>query len=201
MAAVAIEPAGFGCRRDPANIKRGLGRSSCQPVAGTALLVGQTLLGWRVYDVMRTIDLIETRKTLDASRIGCVGISGGGTCTLFSAALEPRIKAAMVSGYLNTFRDSVGSISHCMDNYVPGIMNWAEMYDVAGLIAPRPLVIESGTKDDIFPVEASVKSYNEVSAIYKVFGAGGRVEHEVFNEAHSFWGKKGVPFLSKNLTA
>ena len=201
MAAVAIEPAGFGCRRDPANIKRGLGRSSCQPVAGTALLVGQTLLGWRVYDVMRTIDLIETRKTLDASRIGCVGISGGGTCTLFSAALEPRIKAAMVSGYLNTFRDSIGSISHCMDNYVPGIMNWAEMYDVAGLIAPRPLVIESGTKDDIFPVEASVKSYNEVSAIYKVFGAGGRVEHEVFNEAHSFWGKKGVPFLSRNLTA
>src|SRR4029079_3378382 len=86
----------------------------------------------------------ETRKTLDASRIGCVGISGGGTCTLFSAALEPRIKAAMVSGYLNTFRDSIVSISHCMDNYVPGIMNWAEMYDVAGLIAPRPLVIESG---------------------------------------------------------
>jgi len=201
MAAVAIEPAGFGCRRDPANVKRGLGRSSCQPLAGTALLVGQTLIGWRVYDVMRTIDYIATRKDLDASRVGCVGISGGGTCTLFSAALDPRIKAAFVSGYLNTFRDSVGSLSHCMDNYVPGIMNWAEMYDVAGLIAPRPLIVESGRKDDIFPIDSSVASFKKVSEIYKVFGAGDRIDHDVFDEAHSFWGKKGVPFLARHLSA
>ena len=43
----------------------------------------------------------------------------------------------MISGYLNTFRDCIMSVSHCIDNYVPGILNWAEMYDVAGLIAPR----------------------------------------------------------------
>ena len=201
MAAVAIEPAGFGCRRDPANIKRGLGRSSCQPVAGTALLLGQTMIGWRVYDVMRTIDYIATRKELDANRVGCVGISGGGTCTLFSTALEPRIKAAFVSGYLNTFRDSVGSISHCIDNYVPGVMNWAEMYDIAGLIAPRPLIVESERKDDIFPIDASIDSFNKVSAIYKVFGANDRIDHDVFDEAHSFWGKKGVPFLARHLSA
>ena len=46
---------------------------------------------------MRTIDWIATRKELDASRIGCMGISGGGTCTLFAAALEPRIRAALVA--------------------------------------------------------------------------------------------------------
>jgi dienelactone hydrolase len=199
MAAIAIEPMGFGCRRDPANMKRGLGRSSCQPVAGTALLLGQTLIGWRVYDVMRTIDLIATRDELDASRVGCVGISGGGTCTLFSAALEPRIRAALVSGYLNTFRDSIGSISHCMDNYVPGILNWAEMYDIAGLIAPRALFVESGTKDDIFPVEASVASFKKVSRVYEVFGSSDRAKQEVFNEAHSFWGKEGIPFLARHL--
>jgi dienelactone hydrolase len=200
MAAVAIEPAGFGCRRDPANIKRGLGRSSCQPVAGTALLLGQTMIGWRAYDVMRTIDYIATRKELDVNRVGCVGISGGGTCTLFSTALEPRIKAAFVSGYLNTFRDSIGSISHCIDNYVPGVMNWAEMYDIAGLIAPRPLMVESGRKDDIFPIDASIESVNKVRAIYKVFGANDRIDHDVFDDAHSFWGKKGVPFLARHLS-
>jgi dienelactone hydrolase len=200
MAAVAIEPIGFGCRRDASNRKRGLGRSACQPLAGTALLLGQTMIGWRVYDVMRTIDLIGSRPELDANRIGCVGISGGGTCTLFSAALEPRIKAAMVSGYLNTFRDSIGSISHCMDNYVPGILNWAEMYDVAGLIAPRPLFVESGRKDDIFPVESSVESFRKVRAIYDVFGAGDYARQEVFDRDHSFWGKQGVPFLAKNLS-
>jgi dienelactone hydrolase len=201
LAAVAIEPLGFGCRRDVANVKRGLGHSACQPLAGTALLLGQTMIGWRVWDVMRTIDLIAKRPELDADRVGCVGISGGGTCTLFSAALEPRIKAAMVSGYMNTFRDSIGSISHCMDNYVPGILNWAEMYDIAGLIAPRPLFIESGAKDDIFPIDASIESFRKVSAIYGVFGTPDSVKQETFDRDHSFWGKQGIPFLKEHLTS
>src|SRR5438046_7630545 len=91
-----------------------------------------------------------------------MGILGGGSCTLFSTALEPRIKAAFVSGYLNTFRDSVGSLSHCIDNYVPGILNWAEMYDLAGLIAPRPLFVESGERDNICPIRARIASVTRV---------------------------------------
>ena len=125
--------------------------SACQPAAGGALLVGQTMIGWRVWDVMRTLDYIATRPELDSSRVGCMGISGGGTATLFAAALEPRIRAALVSGYLNTFRDSIGSLSHCIDNYVPGILNWAEMHDLAGLIAPRPLFVESGEQGQHLP--------------------------------------------------
>ena len=201
MAAVAIEPLGFGCRRDPLTAKGGLSRSACQPSAGGALLVGQTMVGWRVWDVMRTIDYIATRPELDSNRVGCMGISGGGTITTFSAALEPRLRVAMVSGYLNTFRDSVGSISHCIDNYVPGILNWAEMYDIAGLIAPRPLFAESGEKDNIFPIKASVESFEKVKEIYAAFGAADRAEQETFNAAHSFWGKKGIPFLVHHLRA
>jgi dienelactone hydrolase len=201
MAAVAIEPMGFGCRRDARNARAGLSRKACDPVAGTAMLIGQTMLGWRVWDVMRTIDYIATRPELDASRIGCMGISGGGTVTLFSTALEPRLKTAMVSGYLNTFRDSIGSIVHCTDNYVPGILNWAEMQDVAGLIAPRPLFVESGEKDDIFPIAASVASFTRVREIYSVFGAADRIEQEVFPEAHSFYGRRGIPFLARQLAA
>jgi hypothetical protein len=200
MAAVAIEPMGFGCRRDPANARQGLARKACEPVAGGALMVGQTMIGWRVWDIMRTIDYIATRPELDARRVGCVGISGGGTATLFAAALEGRLQAAMVSGYLNTFRDSVGSLAHCIDNYVPGILNWAEMHDVGGLIAPRPLFVESGEQDNIFPIRASIESFNEVRKIYEVFGAGDRIEQEVFPGEHSFWGKRGIPFLKRHLS-
>src|SRR5262245_12935248 len=199
LAAVAIEPMAFGCRRDPINARQGLSRKACEPAAGGALLLGETMVGWRVWDVMRTIDYIATRPELDASRIGCVGISGGGTATLFAAALEPRIRAAMVSGYLNTFRDSVGSLAHCIDNYVPGILNWGEMYDVAGLIAPRPLFVESGEKDNIFPIAASVESFKQVREIYGVFQATDRIEQEVFPGEHSFWGKRGIPFLAHHL--
>jgi dienelactone hydrolase len=201
MAALAIEPMAFGCRRDPLNARQGLSRKACDPTAGGALMVGETLLAWRVWDVMRTLDYIATRSELDSSRVGCMGISGGGTATLFSAALEPRIRVAMVSGYLNTFRDSVGSLAHCTDNYVPGILNWAEMHDVAGLIAPRPLFAESGERDNIFPIKASIESFGHVREIYGVFGAADRVEQEVFPGEHSFWGERGIPFLARHLMA
>ncbi|MCC7009711.1 MAG: acetylxylan esterase [Acidobacteria bacterium] len=201
MAAVAIEPMGFGARRDERNARRGLGQKACDPTAGGALLVGQTLLGWRVRDVMRTLDLIAERPELDASRVGCMGISGGGTVTLFSAALEPRLGAAMVSGYLNTFRDSIGSLVHCADNYVPGILDWAEMHDVAGLIAPRPLFVESGTRDDIFPIAASTESVARVRDVYRVFGADAALDHEIFDGEHSFWGRRGIPFLASRFGA
>lgn len=199
MAAIAIEPMGFGCRRDVNAKKKGLGTSSCQPAAGAALLLGETMIGWRVYDVMRTIDWIGTRPDFDSKRVGCMGISGGGTCTLFSAALDPRIQMAFVSGYLNTFRDSILSLSHCMDNYVPGILNWAEQYDVAGLIAPRALFAESGEKDNIFPIAAARESFEKVKRVYEVFGAADKVGHEVHPEPHVFWGKRGLPFAAAQL--
>ncbi len=199
MAALAIEPMAFGCRRDARTAAHGLGNSACQPTAGAALLLGQTMIGWRVYDVMRAIDWIETHPDLDAKRVGCMGISGGGTNTLFASALEPRIRAAFVSCYLNTFRDSIISLSHCIDNYVPGILNWAEQYDVAGLIAPRPLIAESGERDPIFPTAGSRESFARVKKVYEVLGVPDRAEHDVFSGEHEFHGIRGIPFLKKNL--
>lgn len=199
MAAVAIEPMAFGCRRDAKTKAGGLGRSACQPAAGAALLLGETMIGWRVHEVMRTIDWIATRPELDSARVGCMGVSGGGMATLFSAALDPRIKASLVSCYLNTFRDCVMSLSHCIDNYVPGILNWAEMYDVAGLIAPRAVFYESGERDNIFPVAASRASFERIKRMYEVFGVPANTEQEVFDRPHSFWGKRGLPFLARTL--
>lgn len=201
MAAVAIEQMAFGCRRDARTKKGGLGRSACQPTAGAALLLGETMIGWRVYDVMRTIDWIESRQDLDGKRVGVTGISGGGTITVFSSALDTRIKAAFASGYLCTFRDSIFSLSHCIDNYVPGILHWAEMYDVAGLIAPRPFFAESGIRDDIFPVAAFRESFRRLQKVYDSMGAGDRLDHEVFEGEHSWHGVKGIPFLARHLGA
>ena len=99
------------------------------------MLFGQTMIGWRVWDVMRTIDYLETRPEIAADRVATMGISGGGTVSLFAGAVEERIRAAVVSCYFNTFRESIVSLSHCLDNYVPGLLPYMEMYDVAGLVA------------------------------------------------------------------
>ncbi|MBV9010383.1 MAG: acetylxylan esterase, partial [Verrucomicrobia bacterium] len=199
MAAFAIEPLAFGHRRDPITTRKGPRATACQPAAGSALLLGETMIGWRVWDTMRAVDWIATRPELDSSKIGCMGISGGGTCTMFTAALDTRIKAAFVSGYLNTFRDSIMSVSHCIDNYVPGILNWAENYDIAALIAPRPLFAEGGDRDPIFPVHATRESFARVQHAYTVFGAPARTGLEIFPGEHEFHGVKGLAFLSQAL--
>ncbi len=198
-AALAIEQLGFGCRRDGAARNKGAGQSSCQPGAGAALLFGQTMIGWRVRDVMRSVDYLRTRPEIDHSRMATMGISGGGTVSLFSAALDERVKVGVVSGYFNTFRDSILSLSHCIDNYVPGILNYIEMYDIAGLIAPRGLFIESGERDPIFPIHGSRAAVKRAQEIYSVFGAPKKIGHEVFDDEHVFYGRGAFEFLEKML--
>jgi dienelactone hydrolase len=197
--AFAIEQMAFGCRRDEAARKKGQGASSCQPAAGVALLMGQTMIGWRVWDVMRTIDYLQTRPEIDRARLATMGISGGGTVSLFAAALDERIKIAVVSGYFNTFRDCIVSLSHCIDNYVPGILNYVEMYDLAGLVAPRGLFIESGTRDPIFPIAGSRLAFKKAESIYATFGVSEMIGQEVFEGDHVFHGLGAFEFLKQRL--
>jgi dienelactone hydrolase len=148
---------------------------------------------------MRAIDYLETRPEVDAKRVGIMGISGGGTISLFTAALDARIHAAYVSCYFCSFKESVLSFSHCIDNYVPGILNWAEMSDVAALIAPRYFFAESGIKDPIFPVAAARESFVELRKAYETMGVPERCAHEVFDGQHVFHGREGWPFVRKAL--
>ncbi len=196
---LAIEQFGFGHRRDAVARERGGGSSSCQPSAGAALLLGQTMVGWRVYDAMRAYDYLATRSEVDMNRLGIMGISGGGTTSFFTAAIDQRVKAAVISGYFNTFKDSILSISHCIDNYVPNVLQYAEMYDIAGLIAPRAMFVESGTEDTIFPIEATRASVERVKEIYKHFNAEDNLGFEVFEAGHSFYGVGAFEFLRQAL--
>ena len=198
-AVLAIEQLGFGHRRDQAARTSGPRKPSCLPAAGAALMLGQTMTGWRVWDAICSIDYLTNRPEVDADRLGVMGISGGGTTTFFTAALDERPKAAVVSGYFNTFRDSLLSIEHCIDNYIPGILMYAEMYDLAGLIAPRALFVETGAEDWIFPVEATRYAVEKASEIYCAMDAEDQLGFEVFEGGHRFHGVGAFRHLEKTL--
>lgn len=195
----AIEQACFGERREPEDINKDKYQSSCRKASFWAMLLGKTVLGMRVWDVMRAIDYLETREEVDSSSIGVMGISGGGMTSLFSAALDERIKAAVVSGYLNTFKDSILSIYHCECNYVPGILKYAEMYDIASLIAPRALLVESGTKDNIFPIKATEFAISKVRKVYELLGVPGKLDVDIFEGRHQISGRKAYDFLKREM--
>jgi len=195
----AIEQACFGERREPEDIAVSKYQSSCRKVSFWAMLLGKTVLGMRVWDVIRAIDYLQTRNEVKKDSIGVMGISGGGMTTLFSSAIDERVKAVVVSGYLNTFRASILSIHHCECNYVPGILKYAEMSDVASLIAPRALLIESGTKDDIFPIKATEFSISKVKKVYELLQATDKLESDIFEGRHQISGRKAYGWLKEQL--
>lgn len=196
---IAPEMLSFGRRRDPKEQAKEPGRSSCGDPAWWGIMLGKPLIGLRVWDVIRAIDLLETRPEVDPERIGIMGISGGGMVTLFTAVLEARLRAMVISGYLCTFRDSLLAIDHCACNYVPGLLQDAEMYDIAALLAPRPLLIEAGTQDDIFPLAAVQRAYEQVRAAYAALGAPDNIDQDIFEGGHQISGARAYDFLARRL--
>ena len=191
-AALAIEQLAFGERNSAEEKATGCGVPTLN-----ALMLGMTMIGLRVWDARRALDYLQTRPEVDPDRIGVMGISGGGTTTLFAAAVDTRFKAAMISGYLCTFRRSIMDMSHCVDNFIPGVIRTAEMHDIAALIAPRAMFAESGTQDGIFPIDAAEYAFAQARRAWEVLGCPDKAGHEVFEGEHQFWGKQGFEFLAK----
>jgi len=193
---IAPELIGFGDRtleEDAADAPKG--GSSCYKLSTNLLLMGKTMAGLRVYETIRSIDYLLTRDDVDADRIGCMGISGGGLVCAFTSAVDERIKVAVISGYANTFKDSIMSVYHCIDNFIPGILRYAEMPDIIGLIAPRPLLIESGTRDPIFPIGAAHKAFDKLGKIYEVLGVRERLDKDFFEGEHQISGRKAYDWF------
>ena len=193
-AALAIEQRAFGERADgrPKEVRHV--DHPCHHASMTALLVGRTMVRERCWDVSRAIDALESFDRVDASRVGIMGNSGGGTISYFAGAIEKRIKIAMPSCYVCTFRDSIGRIDHCADNYVPGILKWFEMGDLACLIAPRPIVVVAGRHDDIFPFDAVQETFEKIQAIYHAAGALENCRLVVGEGGHQFYRKAWKDF-------
>ncbi len=194
----------FGERQtDFSYLDKELGQSeptTCAHTAMLALHLGGSVAGLRVHDGLRLVDYLETRADVDISHLGAMGISGGGMHTFFSTCVDPRIKASVISGYYSTFQDSILAMHHCPCNFVPGLGQFGEMYDLVGLIAPRPLLIEAGTLDPIFPMAAVQRSVARAREVYAVFNAQDRIENDFFEGGHQIGGRRIYDFLWEWLT-
>jgi len=186
---------GFGDMRLYEDMKKHPETSSCHRLATNLEMMGLTLGGLRVFQIQTILDYLETRNDVDTGHIGCMGISGGGLVCAFAAALDDRIKAVVVSGYTNTFKSSVLAIPHCIDNFFPNLVRVAEMPDLIGLIAPRPLLVENGTEDPIFPVVAVCEAYAQLEKVYDLLGARERLDLDLFPGDHQIGGIKAYPWL------
>jgi len=180
-------------------VDRGPGQSSCHRLSGTLLEIGETLMGHRANEVSRLIDYASTRRDMDGSRIGVMGISGGGTVAAAAAVLDERIGATVISGYANTFKDSILDRQHCMCNYVPGTYKETDMPEIIGLIAPRPLLIESGSEDTNYPIRSSREAADRLRRIYEAVSAPEAFVAAQFDGGHEISGEAAYGWLANHL--
>ena len=173
--------------------------STCAHTAMLSLHLGGSAIGLRVQEGIRLVDYLSTRKDADISRLGAMGLSGGGMHTFFSACMDLRIKACVISGYFSTFEKSILAMNHCPCNFVPGLYKFGEEYDLIGLIAPRPVLIEAANRDPIFPIKAVEFSVKKAREVYRVFQAEDKIETDFFEGRHQIGGRRAYDFLLEKL--
>ena len=154
----------------------------------TALLLGRTILGERIWDIMKAIDLLENFDMVDASKIVITGNSGGGTTSYYAACMDERIKISAPSCAFCSYEHSLFYKFHCDCNFIPGAYKWFEMQDLACLIAPRNLIVIAGEYDTIFHIDGVREGMQTVEKIFEQEGVKDNCRLVVTDKAH-WWCK------------
>lgn len=159
-------------------------------------LVGRTIAAagflWSAvmfWDDLRTVDYLITRPEVDKSRIGCVGLSIGGLRACHLAALDDRIKAAIVVGWMTSFpaqlkrhvRYTIGDVA-----LVPGLYHALDYPDVAALAMPTALLVINGKKDTLFAPDGVQAAFDKLAACYQKAGISERLRTRLVDAPHEF---------------
>ncbi len=160
---------------------------------------GTSLPAIEIAKLVKAIDVLAARPDIDADRIAMMGLSYGGFYTLYTTALDPRIKVAVVAAYFND-RAAVldaGEPQGFLDwRFNASLSLWRDP-DVAALVAPRPLLILAGRQDQIFPIAGARRTAPEVAKIYERLGVPANFQFHEFVGRHDFAGAQAIAFIDE----
>lgn len=163
-------------------------RAKESTIVKTLTYAGLTWPGVTLWDDIRTVDYLCTRPEVDARRIGCVGVSFGGWRSLFLGALDPRIRACCIAGFLSTVRPMMRAHmdTHSFVHFVPGLHRWMDLPDVAGLRAGTSLMALQCRGDGLFPPEGMQAAVDKLASIYAKAGARELFAARFYDGPHRF---------------
>jgi len=153
----------------------------------------------QLWNLMRLVDVLETRPCVDQERIGVAGLSMGGEWSMWLAACDLRIKAAVVSGWMCT-TEGVLSVPNCPCWKPPGLLELCDIAEVHILVAPRPLLIESATEDNCFPIAYTREGYRKIVRGYNAFGVPMNARQHTFPGGHAWNGAIAYGFMEGALS-
>lgn len=152
------------------------------------ILAGLTWPGVVCWDDIRTVDYLASRPEVDAARLGCVGISMGGYRSLYLAALDDRIRAACVTGFMSTVGPMIKAHvdTHSWVHFLPTVHRYLDWPDVASLAAPRALLVQQCAQDRLFPAEGMKASVEKIAACYAKADARSQFAGRFYDAPHSY---------------
>src|SRR5690606_38076423 len=140
-----------------------------------AFISGRSQAWFMIWDGIRAVDYLLTRKEIDPQRIGITGRSGGGTQASYIAALDDRIYAAAPENYITSFKRLIetNGPQDAEQNLLHGIAEGLDHADLLALRAPKPTLMITTTRD-IFNIQGARETFKEVARIYEAYD---KVEH------------------------
>jgi len=193
---IAPDWRGFGERRDGPPWD-GQGRDGCNLRHLAAGYFGYSLLALQIHDGMRCVGYLQTRPEVNPRKIGCVGVSFGGTMTTYLTALDRRIKVGVIGCYLSTIANGLRRTNFCGAQYMPELRANGDIPDVALLAAPKPLLAEVGEKDTCFEVADADLACEHVRRGYQAAGVPERFDVDRFPGEHEFSGRKAFDWFDR----
>jgi dienelactone hydrolase len=156
--------------------------------AKTLYSAGATWPGLLAWDDRRGVDYLASRPEVDPKRLGCLGLSIGGLRTAHLIGLDPRIKAAVVVGWMTEFALQLRNHlrSHTWMAYIPGLYRSLDLPDVAALTAPGALLVQQCSRDTLYPLAAMKAAVTRLERIYAKARLGDRFQGTFHDEPHSF---------------
>jgi dienelactone hydrolase len=201
----AIDWIGFGERNDankPNSRNLAGGRDWCNIYYLHATMLGMTSLSINVAHGKAATDFAASLPCVDGDRLGVMGLSGGGTMTLWMGLCDERFKAIEIICYSDLWAQfGIRHTNYCGMQVAPGLYKLVDLPDAQGLLAPRPLLVDIGAYDTCFSVDTAMACYRQVEAIYKAAGVAEQLELDLFGGEHGWGANKSEAFFRKHLKA
>lgn len=136
----------------------------------------------------KALDILCARNDVDASRVGCGGLSGGGMRTVFMGGLDPRIKCAVCVGFMTTWKDFIvdKSFTHTWMTYVPLLPNELDFPEILGLRAPLATLVLNDSEDGLYTLPEMKNADKILRDVYHKAKADDRYVCSFYPGPHKF---------------
>lgn len=157
-------------------------------MAKSLFCAGTTWPGVFLAEDRMALTILGNRTDVDADRLGCAGLSGGGLRTVFLGGVDPRIKCAVAVGFMSTWADFLinKSFTHTWMTYAPLMPKHLNFPEILGLRVPLPTMTLNNNQDDLFTLSGMREADGILQKVFEKAGAPERYQGRFYEGPHQF---------------